>query len=546
MHRFDRVLVCVFLGVFLGMTGTSPWAVAQIGGIKPPAGYGPSHTINGLVVNSVTSQPIARALVQLNGARAMLTDHEGRFEFTDVSEEAVATFASKPGYTPMENAVFAMGEPITLRLLPEAILSGIISDQNGQPIQDLQLQLKMLQVRSGLLRWDQVQATTTNAEGEYRFADLQAGKYRVDTGFHLDGLPDAESSIAYVPVVYPPVTGDHGSDALTLSAGEHAQADINPPVEKLYRVTGLIHGMVGQGAGFEITTQDGQTVSPALHVFPSGAFWCRLPSGNYHFKVNGFQGQQQLTGSRDVHVGQAALEGVLIDWAPQPSIRVEVEYQSVATSTQQDQTNGPPYLNLSLEQSDAAGAFRVFNAEPVPPSNGTEPARAMVIKNVEPGRYEVRVQMNGPWYLASATCGNLDLLREPLVIAPEAGVCSIRAVLRNDAASLKWSVAPGDAGKESDAGKPGHGAQVIAIPLNNLTQSVEAASSYANLFGSAPNGLFQQIAPGRYLVMMVSHPEELPYREAGAMERYLALGQEVTLTRNGQAEIQLHSVVGEP
>jgi hypothetical protein len=56
-----------------------------------------SHTVSGQVVNSVTSEPIARARVQVGTQRAALTDHDGRFQFDDISEDSYA-FASKPGY----------------------------------------------------------------------------------------------------------------------------------------------------------------------------------------------------------------------------------------------------------------------------------------------------------------------------------------------------------------------------------------------------------------------------------------------------------------
>src|SRR3984885_8624772 len=107
-----------------------------------------AHTVGGEVVNSVTGEPIPRARVQVGTQQATLTDHDGRFEFDNLSEDSAYASASKPGYFAEDTLVPAQGRSITLRLIPEAIIFGTITDENGQPIQDLRVQISMLQVRN--------------------------------------------------------------------------------------------------------------------------------------------------------------------------------------------------------------------------------------------------------------------------------------------------------------------------------------------------------------------------------------------------------------
>src|SRR3984957_10209697 len=152
-----------------------------------------AHAVNGEVVNSVPGEPIPRARVQVGAQQATLTDHDGRFEFDNVSEDSAYASASKPGYFAGDQGVLAQGQSITLQLIPEAILFGTITDQNGQPIQDLRVQLSMLQVRNGVRRWQPTQTTTTSVEGQFRFAELQAGQYSLSSGFHIEGLLEAPS-----------------------------------------------------------------------------------------------------------------------------------------------------------------------------------------------------------------------------------------------------------------------------------------------------------------------------------------------------------------
>jgi hypothetical protein len=513
------------------------------GGLSPQASN--PNSLSGVVVNSITGQPISRALVQI-GEHAALTGHDGRFEFENVTEGAGAPTVSKPGYFPKDNGVPPQNQPIVLELIPEAIVSGTITDANGQPIQDLRIQLKMLQPRIGLSHWQQIQSTTTNVEGEFRFAGLEAGKYSLATGFHVEGLPEAASSVAFVPTIYPPLQGDGSSGALTLKPGDHIEAQLDPPVEKLYAVTGTVSGPPARGAGFQVETRDGEMINPPTRFNrESGTFRMMLPSGSYRLMLHSAVEGAQLFGMQEISVGHAPLEGVMVNLNPLPSIPVEVEFQAVSTDSQDTKDAEPRFVNVSLQDNDSAGPMRVFSNQPAGPAGGqaSDSGRSLVIRNVEPGRYELQVFTPPPWYLASASCGNVDLTRDPLVIGVGVAPCTIHAVLHNDCASLKWSIAPVDANDHQGGTGP---VSVIAIPLGNLTQSPSfSGGQRPATAGSPAQGSFEHLAPGRYLIIALQHLQELPYRDAAALERYLPRGKEVTLTANAKSEVQLDMVAGE-
>src|SRR5271168_1004613 len=137
------------------------------------------HTIHGTVVNSVTGEPIYRALVQIGGQYAALTDHEGHFEFEGVTEN-IPPWVMKPGYFPDNHSsgspsVIGFGaasgasaessdQPLVLKLVPEAVLSGTVTGQDGAPLEGLPVQLKFLAVQDGMPQWRQRQGTKTNSE----------------------------------------------------------------------------------------------------------------------------------------------------------------------------------------------------------------------------------------------------------------------------------------------------------------------------------------------------------------------------------------------
>lgn len=506
-----------------------------------------TQTVSGQVVNSVTGEPIARARVQVGAQQAGLTDHDGHFEFENVSEEPAYAFAFKPGYFAEDKAVTAQGQSITLQLIPEAVLFGTITDQNGQPIQDLHVELTMLRVENGLRRWQQVQATATNVEGQFRFAELQAGQYSLATGFHIEGLLEAPSSVAFMPVTFPPLTGDGIRGALTLMPGEHVESNASPAMEKLYPVTGMINGMGGQGAGFAVETKDGQPVDSPVNMYPGGGFRLRLPTGSYRLRVHSaVEREQQLEGTREISVSEAPLQGISVTLKPPVMLPIEVEYQAVTTASQNAPSAPSPFLNASLQDEDPRGPGHMFSAQPLkPPGRGQalEPGDPMVFRDVEPGRYMLQAQPQPPWYVASASCGNVDLTRDPLVIGADAGACTVHMVYRDDSASLKWLASPAEDGNSTS-----NEVFVIAIPLDTFTQPAMNSSMIADheLSSDSPaEGSFEGLAPGRYLVMALPHRQDLPYRDHEALQRYMPLGQEITLTRGGKSEVQLKIVTGE-
>jgi hypothetical protein len=540
LHGIIRLLPSVVL------TTAATICISQVSaGPQTPS---QSHTISGQVVNSVTGEPIARARVQVGTQQAVLADHDGRFEFENTSEDSAYAFASKPGYFAEDKGVLAQGQSITLQLIPEAILFGTITDQNGQPIQDLRVQLSMLQVHNGLRRWQPMQTTTTSVEGQFRFAELQAGQYSLATGFRIEGLAEAASSVAFIPVTFPPLTGDGIRGSLTLAPGDHVEANASPATEKLYPVSGVIHRMAGLGTGF-VETQDGEVIDEPVNINRTGAFRLRLPSGSYRLKVNSFvESGQHLIGTREISVGEAALEGISMTLELPAILPIDVEYQAVTTATQNAPPAQPPYLNASLEEEDPRGPGRAFPAQPLKipgRAQPLEPGAPMVFRDIEPGRYALQSRPQPPWYLASASCGNLDLTRDPLPISADAAACAVRLVYRDDSASLKWSASTG----EADDGSSGNQVFVTAIPLDNLTQSATNASLFPDHKPSSDSpaeGGFEGLAPGRYLVLALTHQQELPYRDHEALQRYMSLGQEVTLTRGGKSEVQLKIVTGEP
>src|SRR5205823_15027834 len=101
--------------------------------------------LRGRVVNGVTGEPVADALVQIYAPerKAQFTASDGTFAFADLPPGTYSPVARKPGFfndrelsIPMRPPIqAARNEPVVLKLMPEAIIYGEVKNENGEPLE---------------------------------------------------------------------------------------------------------------------------------------------------------------------------------------------------------------------------------------------------------------------------------------------------------------------------------------------------------------------------------------------------------------------------
>jgi hypothetical protein len=517
-----------------------------------PIGREP-HTLRGTVVDSVTGEPIYRALVQIGGQFAALTDHEGHFEFEGAPDMAGGNWAMKPGYfaepgTQRYSASDAnANQPLVIKLVPEAVVSGTVTGQDGGPLEGIHVELKTLAVSNGLERWETRQGTQTNSEGQYRFYELQAGKYAVVTGFHAEGLADEKNSIAYVPLRYPAMAGADAQSAMRLSPGERRVVDLAPDAQRLYPVVGVVNGYgESRGVGFQVRTSDGDEVAASSSHFNArtGEFRLLLPGGSYSVTARAYVQRGSLESSLQIAVPQPPGSGVSFALEPGAAIPVEIQTETVnqpAESTGSAIVGGlqappdSPRAYITLANVDDAGAYSASS----PGRRGGGGAGPLVIENVPPGRYILQAQpSNGGDYVASAYCGAVDLLHEELAIANGIAGCSIRVVLRNDTGLAHVTIRDSD-GSIARGAQNGADRVVYLLPIGDLVRQPVISSGWSPEYQGFP------VPPGKYLALAMDHREELAYRDPEAMRRYAASGQEIAVAPNGTADAEVSLIHGD-
>ena len=110
-----------------------------------------TYPVRGTVINSVTREPIARALVTFAGeaSSSLLTDNEGRFEFPNIPSGRCILQARRPGFfakgsgrdTSQAISVGPKAEDVTLTLEPAGSITGHVTLSTSDPANNIHVQI---------------------------------------------------------------------------------------------------------------------------------------------------------------------------------------------------------------------------------------------------------------------------------------------------------------------------------------------------------------------------------------------------------------------
>jgi hypothetical protein len=534
------------------------------------------NIVHGTVVNAVTHEPVGRALVYSSDNRfATLTDGEGHFQFTvpeanmDMGTDSVFqsqprevsslrsvsgpfwVMARKPGFLddPNESAQVEAypGKDLTISLMPEALIKGRVIVSASDLAVGIHVQIFARQVQDGTLRWMPRGSLQANSNGEFRFAELLPGAYKVVTHELMDNDPadtvPGSQLYGFPPVYYPGVADFSAASTIQLTAGQTFQADIsllrqpyypvripvaNAELNGAMPIVVSIHGQ--RGPGYSLGYNAGKNRIEGL-----------LPNGNYLIGAETF-GPNSSTGVLNIAVAGVPVEGPSMVLSRNSSIILHVKEEFSETNWTGSASwsdgkrtfslHGPRlYLQVSAEAADDfQPQHGVTIRPPIRPNDDS-----LVIENIPPGRYWLKLR-SSRGYVAAASVGGVDLLSHPLVVGP-GSTEPIEITMRDDSAEIEGTVAGVTAqpamteGMVSKLSSPR--AWVYCVPLlDSPGQFTQLAVSDEGKFQS------QTMAPGIYRLLAFKSPQpNLPYRDAEAMRAYDAQGQVVHLSAGQKTSV---------
>jgi hypothetical protein len=516
------------------------------------------NKIRGTVINSVTHDPVGRALVYSGDSRfATLTDNEGRFEFVEpAGSTGIRSLltARKPGFldepgTMTRIAASPDGE-LTISLMPEALIQGRVALSTGDAAIGISVQIFSRQVQDGIARWIQGPMERTNSSGEFRFAELRPGEYKLLTHEFMDNDPavtaPGDRPYGFPPVYYPSAADFAEASTIQLAAGQTFHADISLVRQAYYPVLIPVANAEGKG-GLRMT------VSPQGHRGPGYSLNFNLarqriqgslPNGKYLVEARS-NGPTPSMGQINISVAGAPVEGPAMALTSTSSIIVNVKEEYTSTNSNSSGSAGRHFglprmrLGLDVRAESADDDFSQqgggYLRNPTGPNDDS-----MILEDLAPGRYWLHVRA-ARGYVASATMGGIDLLRQPFVVGP-AATMPIEITLRDDSAEIEGTVA-GINATAAPAGMAVAGpwtsaAHIYCIPLPDSSgQFLEVSASADGTFD------YRMVAPGAYRVIAFKNRQpNIPYRDAELMRAYDSKGQVVHVSAGEKASVQLQIV----
>jgi len=175
-----RALIAVFLvATLIHAAIASPAQDQSSQAVSQSPAAGPLVTLQGVVLNTNTGQPLPRALVRIEGDAntGALTDSEGRFQIPGLPAGPQTIRIHKPGFRdrsyatedvgyqsdgPAHNVLVAAGMPdLVFTLTPTSAIYGHVDLSTGDPAQGISLTLLKQVVSNGRAVWVQNSTTKT-------------------------------------------------------------------------------------------------------------------------------------------------------------------------------------------------------------------------------------------------------------------------------------------------------------------------------------------------------------------------------------------------
>lgn len=508
--------------------------------------------VTGMVVNAVTGEGVTKALVQIMGQTvpAAFSGADGRFEVDDVPEGQYYISARKPRYfneQELNNGGGGGGSAPTLvqpemaevrlMLTPEARIDGRVLDDAGEPVEGASVQAMMRMVQEGRAQWGMRAGLATDDNGEFSLEGLLPGDYVLavtgpgGAGARMAGQGYDE---IFPKQFYPGVALREQASVLRLSGGQVFEAAMQLKKTKGYRVRGSVTGAPpGLIPILFLTSPDDPDLQAWVRVESFDAFEsAAVAPGAYTIRAMA-GGTSSMFGETAVAVEHGDVKNIAVSL--QPALHIPVQFDVSETHPEDANggirmfTGGGLQTASGVRQARSFGYLQLTPLQQGLPMGGGQAlmleqsadGEALELKNVMPGVYRARIQLNGRFYVESARAGDTNLLSVPLTVSATSGAPPIRISIRDDGATLDITIGQGH-----------------ASPMAGLLVTSAAGDEPKFVF-SAGQYRMQGVAPGDYRVYAFDNTDGLEYADPEALRDFISKGKAVSLSANQSAEVQV-------
>ncbi len=505
------------------------------------------YRIAGTVINAKAGGPLGRSRVTIadvknrQSTQSVVTGDDGRFEFHVPAgkysiEGAKRGFisASYNQHDQFSTAIVTGGdfdtESLALRLAPNAVLTGQVLDEFGEPVRNAQIAVYRENNVQGVSRIFHFLVAMTDDEGRYEVTPLNEGTYFVSVsaspwyavhpalngeGKNPPPPPQVDSSldVAYPITYYGDATEAEDATPIPVRGGDRLEADIHlNPAPALHFI---VHAPQNNQDGVTIPMlskpsfdgeeqmENGSTQNVAPGVFEmtgiaAGRYTVRMPDTGGQMKeptevnLNG-------GGELDVSSGRSTSK-----------IKAGVEIEGAA--------NVPAQFQIGLRNSKGRLTTSALNAK-----------GEVNFDDVAPGKYEV------------VAFSDQEQAYSVVRIAAESGTISGHTLNISPGASLNLllSVVSSSVtieGFAKRAGKAASGAMIVLVPKNPEENLDRFRRDQSDLDGSFS---LAGVIPAAYTLIAIENGWDLDWSQPAVLAKYLEHGQTIKVADRSTAPVHL-------
>ncbi len=434
---------------------------------------------------------------------------------------------------------------IALRLRPLASISGLLLDQDGDPLPNMNVQLLASVWSRGKRIWQMRSGASSNERGEFRIHSIPPGRYllavlpqgRQPVATRSDvSLGETQQELTYARVFYPSAMSIADAQPIEVKAGADIQ-DISLRMTAVPTATVNCHIEMPEGlspeTGVQVMFFPRDELSGALGAANAGY----TPNGTLtinglipeHYRVvtmiqggSEYRGVDEIEvrpGSQDValHLGKGArLAGHLELQGPDAG---EIAKFNVVLLAGDAASFGPNRLSVPV-QPDGSFAF---------------PA-------VMPGVWDIDVQpVPKGGYVKSMKLGDQDVLTEEMNITAATGA-SLNIIVSSQGGVLTGTVKRPDNPAAELTGRS------LPVVLLAPTGRYNHVLSFFMLRPATEDGSYQirGITPGAYRVFAFERFDRTSMQDGDFMARIEPLGKPVEIHEGEQVHLDLDVLPGAP
>jgi protocatechuate 3,4-dioxygenase beta subunit len=510
--------------------------------------------VAGTIVSSTEGHALSRARVSLQDVKDekngffMITGDDGHFQFANLPAGKYSLTGAKRGYitasydgheqqfsTAIVTGADLDTENLTLRLAPTATLTGHVLDEFGDPVRNADITLWRDDHSAGISRTVRFREDTSDDQGAFEFAPLDAGTYFVSVvakpwyavhppSTHPEHAPDIPVSVdRSLDVVYPPTyhqgaTAVEDATPLLVRGGDHVDLDLRlTPVSALHVIlrTPLAEGTPAGEQAFQYPVLskrdfDGSQfyVAPDIQMTSPGVFEMVTSPGKYDVRLSpGNAGPGKTT---EVDIGEDTRELDLSTGEAVGSVTAKLELVG--------ETTFPPRMELALRNARS----RVVSWQRVSSNHN------VTFPEVVPGKYDVLAGGElRPYSVIRMKVNGATVSGHSLKVPPGATM-DVSLSLVGGAADVN--------GYAQRAGKATPGAMIVLVPDHPEANRELFRRDQSDLDGSFT---FHSVIPGTYTVIAIQDGWDLDWSKPALIARYAAHGQRLVVSEASHSAIQL-------